>query len=317
MTRFALTLAALAGFTAAAPAAAQYGVQYGTRYDTYATAGVDVAGLGTEIDTAVSNGTISSGDASELRSQLRGLINLQRQYAADGLSASERTDLQQRAQGLRNEIAQAGGYASGYGRYDNRSGGQYGTYGRGYDTYGTARTYNEGTYGSTYGSRYGSPGYNAGTYGNGYTNYNSGTYGNGYSSRGYNGGAYGNSYSSPGYNAGTYGNAYGNGYNRNGYGNNGYATNGRYGQYDRDRTYRDDRSYDRDDSYRDDRDDDDADGIVLRVGDRATAGLYGVPDEYRARFRDTPYAYYRYGGGNIYQIDARNGTVTRVIRIER
>src|SRR3954471_2167467 len=109
MTRIALTLAAFTAFAAAAPAAAQYGAaQNDGRYDAYAGADVDIQGLSAQIESAASRGDISGQDASELRSQLRGLLNLQRQYASNGMPASERTDLQQRAQGLRNEIAEAG-----------------------------------------------------------------------------------------------------------------------------------------------------------------------------------------------------------------
>ena len=251
MTRTTLTLAALAAFAAAAPAAAQYG-QYGSRYDSYgyAAGDVDIDGLRAQIDAGVQRGDISSRDAWSLRSQLRGLVNLQNQYAANGLSRSERDDLQQRALGLRNEIAQAGGYASGYGRYDNRSDDRSGAYDPGY--------------GSNYAPR---------------APYNNGTYGNGYDNRGYDNRGYGG---------------------------------GQYSQYDRGQAYRDDGRYDRDDNG-----DDDDNGPVLRVGDRAPDGLYGVPDQYRARFRDGPYFYYRYGAGNVYQIDTRNRIVTRVIRVDR
>ena len=284
-------MAALA-FASAAPAAAQYN----GRNDPYAAGDVDIQGLGAEIDAAASSGEMSSQDAAELRSQLRGLVNLQRQYAANGLTSSERNDLQQRAQGLRNEIADAGGSASAYAspgdRYGSRQyGGQYGVGDRGYaDSYG-------------------------GTYGNVRPPVNTGSYGNAYNRPGYTGGAYANRYDSPAYNGGTYGNAYG---------NRGYPTNqdgqyGQSGQYDRNQAYRDDDRYARNDRYRDDRDGDydDEDGIALRVGDRATGDLYGVPAQYRARFRDSPYFYYRYGAGNIYQIDARSGAVTRVIRVDR
>jgi hypothetical protein len=291
MTRFTLTLAALA-FASAAPAAAQYN----GRYDAYAAGDVDIQGLGAEIDAAASRGEMSSQDANELRSQLRGLVNLQRQYAANGLTSSERNDRQQRAQGLRNEIAEAGGSASSYGSPADRTG--------------------SGQYGGQY--RAGDRGYadsDRGTYGNVRPPVNEGTYGNGYNRHGYTGGAYANPYNSPAYNGGAYGNAYGN----RGSATSQYGQYGQYGQYDRNQAYRDDDRYARDDRNRDDRDDGygDEDGIELRVGDRATGDLYGVPDQYRARFRDTPYVYYRYGAGNVYQIDARSGAVTRVIRIVR
>src|SRR4051794_26399366 len=166
MTRISITLAALAAVAVAAPAAAQYGRQYGGQYGDYASGDIDISSLAADIDAGVSRGDISSREAWTLRSQLRGLVNLQNQYARGGLSWSERNDLQQRALGLRNEIAQAGGYAAGYGRgddrYDTRSG-QYGGYGNGYNGYGNG-------YGGT---AAGQAPYNAGTYGNGYS---SGTY---------------------------------------------------------------------------------------------------------------------------------------------
>lgn len=119
----------------------------------------------------------------------------------------------------------------------------------------------------------------------------------------------------------------------------GYGQNGQYGdqngQYgdriDSNRDGYDDRDYDRDGRW----DDDVADGrdqpgqrsglggIVdrifgnagdsdLRVGQRASANLYGVPAEYRNQFRDGNGVYYRSDGRQIYQIDARTQTVARI-----
>jgi hypothetical protein len=270
MTRIAIKLAALAALAAAAPAAAQW-----------AAGTVDPESLRAEIDAGLSHGDISPGDAASLRSQLRGLINLQRQYSEDGMSRSERNDLQQRALGLRNEIGQAEGAAEGDGRTDNgyRNDGRYG----GYDN---------GRYGA-YGNRYGraAPS-NNGTYGNGrYDTYGNGNYDNG--------------------RRGTYDNGSS--------GDRGYGS----GQYDRDRDeatrddeYRNDGRYGRDDG-RDDSYGDDEGGDALRVGDRVTGGLYAVPDAYRGRFRDGGSVYYRYGDGNVYQIDARTGVVLRIYPIER
>lgn len=50
----------------------------------------------------------------------------------------------------------------------------------------------------------------------------------------------------------------------------------------------------------------------LRVGQRASGNLYGVPPELRSRFRDGGGVYYRSDGRSIYQIDARTQTVLRV-----
>lgn len=265
MTRKMFTMAAFGALAAATPAAAQWNGSV-----------VNTQNLRAQIDEGVARGDLSPDAAANLRSQLRGLVNLQRQYAQDGLSASEREDLRQRAQGLRNEIADAEGQAapSGYG-------------------YGNSYRGNPNAYGNRYG------GDDNGAYAND-RSYDNGTYNN----RRYNGG-YGN---------GTYDNrTYGNGAYPNRYGNN---------QYDRDEgaypdnSDRNDSRYGRDNG--DDRDDSyDEGGYGLRVGDRATGDLYGVPNAYRYRFRDGGGVYYRYGSGNVYQIDSRTGVVLRIYPIGR
>ena len=55
----------------------------------------------------------------------------------------------------------------------------------------------------------------------------------------------------------------------------------------------------------------------LRVGQRVSGNLGGVPYEYRDRFRDSNYAYYRSDGRQIYEIDARTQTVVRVYPMSR
>ncbi|HEX8667465.1 MAG TPA: hypothetical protein VF727_03725 [Allosphingosinicella sp.] len=56
---------------------------------------------------------------------------------------------------------------------------------------------------------------------------------------------------------------------------------------------------------------------TLRVGQRASGNLYGVPAEYRNQFRDGYGVYYRSDGRAIYQIDARTQTVLRVYDMNR
>ena len=53
-------------------------------------------------------------------------------------------------------------------------------------------------------------------------------------------------------------------------------------------------------------------GGGLRVGQRASSGLYGLQGGYRDQYRDGNGAYYRTDGRQIYQIDARTQTVVRV-----
>jgi hypothetical protein len=55
----------------------------------------------------------------------------------------------------------------------------------------------------------------------------------------------------------------------------------------------------------------------LRVGQRATANLGGVPYEYRGQYRDGGGVYYRSDGRSIYQIDARTNTVLSIYPIGR
>jgi len=55
----------------------------------------------------------------------------------------------------------------------------------------------------------------------------------------------------------------------------------------------------------------------LRVGQRASANLGGVPYAYRTQYRDSDNVYYRSDGRNIYQIDARTQTVVRIYAMNR
>lgn len=112
------------------------------------------------------------------------------------------------------------------------------------------------------------------------------------------------------------------------------GASGRYDAWDRDNGRGDDRYDDRNYDGNDRRDDDRDDGYrepeprgglggvidgvfgrnpeTLEVGQRAPSDLYGVPYEYRGRYRDTDRSYYRSDGRQIYQIDARTQTVIRI-----
>jgi len=104
---------------------------------------------------------------------------------------------------------------------------------------------------------------------------------------------------------------------------------------DRDGSRDDGRGYDRDDSRYDDADagypereqrgglGGVIDGVLgrntatLEIGQRAPTDLYGVPFEYRDRYRDTDQSYYRSDGRQIYQIDARTQAVVRIHAMNR
>lgn len=89
---------------------------------------------------------------------------------------------------------------------------------------------------------------------------------------------------------------------------------------DRDRDGWDDRDRDRDGRWQDDvrsDDEDDYSDVTLRVGQRATTGLGGVPYQYRDRYRNGGGFHYRSDGRAIYQIDSRTNAVVRIYPIGR
>lgn len=100
-------------------------------------------------------------------------------------------------------------------------------------------------------------------------------------------------------------------------------------RYDSNRDGYDDRDRDRDGRWDNDEDRSDGRGIVgqvidrvtgnggLRVGQRASTDLGGVPYAYRTQYRDGDNVYYRSDGRQIYQIDARSQTVVRVYPMNR
>jgi hypothetical protein len=57
--------------------------------------------------------------------------------------------------------------------------------------------------------------------------------------------------------------------------------------------------------------------VGLRVGQRVSSDLGGVPYAYRTQYRDSDNVYYRSDGRQIYQIDARTQTVVRVYAMNR
>ncbi len=100
-------------------------------------------------------------------------------------------------------------------------------------------------------------------------------------------------------------------------------------RHDSNRDGYDDRDRDRDGRWDNDEDRSDGRGVVgevidrvtgnggLRVGQRVSADLGGVPYAYRTRYRDGDGVYYRSDDRQIYQIDARSQTVVRVYPMDR
>lgn len=79
--------------------------------------------LQTRVQSGVQSGAIDRAEAPRLRQQLRQLVQLERQYTANGLTSAERSELQQRLRDLRQQVRTADGGANGqYDQYDRDEG---------------------------------------------------------------------------------------------------------------------------------------------------------------------------------------------------
>jgi hypothetical protein len=294
MKKILLSMAAVSALSIGAPAAAQYQNQgYGNgsyqnrNYQNGANGNVAarIGQLQARLQAGVQSGAISRQEAQPLRQQLRQLIQLERQYSFNGLSGQERADLQQRIRNLRQQIQFAEG---GQGRFgDRRYGDDDRRYGNDAGRYGTSDRIDRNR--------------------DGYDDRDLDRDGRWDDDR----------------------------YGRSDRDRDGYDD--RYGsseRIDRNRDGYDDRDYDRDGRWDDDVNDGRYEqpaqrggigGILgnifggggLRVGQRVSGNLGGVPYEYRDRFRDGNGVYYRSDGRQIYQIDARTQTVVRVYPMNR
>ncbi|MGZ8343030.1 MAG: hypothetical protein ACXW27_05470 [Allosphingosinicella sp.] len=295
MNRIIIALAATTAFAGAAPAAAQYaGGDFQVR----------VGQLQTQLQTGVRSGAITRAEAMPLRQQLRQLTELERRYAAGGLSVRERADLQNRVANLRRSIRMAAG--TGNDRYgdDDRDGrdGRWqdrdGRWHDGDDRYGDARPCPPGLAKK-----------NNGCLPPGQVGRDDDRYGRGNVDSRYD-------------------------RNNDGWDDRDGNRDGRWdvdSRYDSNRDGYDDRDHDRDGRWDDDGDHRQTDGrgvvgqIIdrvtgndgLRVGQRASANLGAVPYAYRNQYRDSGNVYYRSDGRQIYQIDARTQTVVRIYAITR
>jgi hypothetical protein len=137
MNKLLTVMAAVSTLAIAAPVAAQTSAGVNANAGGQMGIGNRIARLETRIQTGVDAGTIDRTEARTLRQQLRDITRVERQYSRGGYSQQERSDLQQRLRGFRDQLAQADG-----------RGGQYG-YGNGYpngnanDAYGQGGPYEE------------------------------------------------------------------------------------------------------------------------------------------------------------------------------
>jgi hypothetical protein len=117
----------------AAPAVAQSGngYAYGTQGTVNAQASVNlqnrIAQLETRLQTGIQSGAITRSEATNLRTQVRALTRLERQYSRNGLTQAERQDLQQRLRSVRQQFRMADGGGNGqWADNDMEAGGYYG-----------------------------------------------------------------------------------------------------------------------------------------------------------------------------------------------
>jgi len=144
MNKILLSMAAVGAIAVAAPAASQ------TWSNANAGGGMGIsnriAQLDARLSAGIQSGEISRSEARTLRMQVRQLQRLEQQYSYNGLTQTERQDLQQRLRALREDIRMADNgrydrdsrYGSWNDPYYNNNGvytGQGGPYEQPYDTY--------------------------------------------------------------------------------------------------------------------------------------------------------------------------------------
>ena len=292
MKKLLLTLAALPAATMAVEASAQ----------TYSTAGgsagvqTRIANLEARLNAGAQARVFTQQEYANLSSQLMTLRNLERQYSANGLNATERRQLQNRIRVLRDDLRMAGGsgwanrygwtdrdletnaYGNAYGNnsYGNNSyGNAYGNTTVRYDQYGRPIQTNGGVVYDQYGrpiqnngvayDQYGRPVANGGNYGQG--------------------GPYDPVYT-PRNNSGGIGNVLGNVLGSNsGGGGIGGILGGLLG------------------------------GRSLGVGDVITGAIGNVlrgGSNYGTQYRDNGSTYFRSDGERVYEIDVRTNQVVRI-----
>jgi hypothetical protein len=283
MKKTLMTLAAVSALAIGAPATAQYASgNFQAR----------IQQIQSEIQTGVQAGTIRSDDARTLREHLRVLRQTERTYALNGFTRTERQDLQNRIQNLRQQIR----YAENV-RGDTRYS-QSGLVDRNRDGFDDRDFDRDGRWDDDTNSRYGQSGY-IDRNRDGFDDRDrdrDGRWDDDTDTR---------------------------------YGQSGYIDRNRDGFDDRDRDGRwDDNAYGMGGPF----DEvsqvcgtrSGLGGILggllgsdncLSVGERAPGNLSALPYQYRTQFRDGSGYYHRYVNGNVVQIDARTGTVVRIYDI--
>ena len=135
MKKFLIALGAASAIAAAAPAAAQWGTQANANANVNAQAGANIANriaqLDARLQAGLQSGAISQAEARTLRTQVRQLSRLERQYSRNGLTQQERMDLQQRLRQVRQQFRLADGGRNGNGQWADNDFEDNGYYGQG------------------------------------------------------------------------------------------------------------------------------------------------------------------------------------------
>ena len=292
MRKTFFALATVSAIAFAAPAAAQYesaNADMRTRVDQ----------LQGRLQAGVQAGTITRAEARGLREQIRQLRALETQYSANGLTQSERQDLQGRMQALRRDLrtAEASNNGQRYGQSDWMDRNRDGYDDR--DTNRNGRTDDEG-----YGQRYGQSDWMDRDR-------------DGYDDRDRD---HDGRWDDDVRGGSQYGSADWIDRDRDGYDD---RDRDRDGRWDDDQgNYGQGGPYEEVDEACQTRSG--VGGVIdtvlgrecLRVGARAPSNLSAVPYAYRNQFRDGSGYYYRSDGDRVYQIDARTRTVMRVYDID-
>jgi hypothetical protein len=111
MRRFLLATAAVSALALASPAAAQLEREFEVRSDAEFNARLDqrLDMIEDRLEAGIDAGTVNRTESRNIRSQLRTLARLQREYSANGFTNIERTELVRRLRTLRQETRMADG----------------------------------------------------------------------------------------------------------------------------------------------------------------------------------------------------------------
>ena len=128
MTKLPYILLAGSALALGMPAAAQtnndpYPSTYGTNSTYSGEAGMQnrIIQLEARFQAGIDSGAITSSEARPLRQQIRYLSQLERRYAANGLTQAERKDLQRRFRYTRQQLRAADPNNARYANYDSDS----------------------------------------------------------------------------------------------------------------------------------------------------------------------------------------------------